>query len=400
MWECRAPALSGRFSAETSHVRGYREQLQRDLPRWREAGWVTAHGEAAILKDAANIKGGVGLAQVLATLAAVLLGFAIMSFVASNWAEMPNWLRIAVLFGSVAASYAAAAVLFDKGMDAFGHAAVLAGAAAFGASIMLIGQMYHLGGYPPHAVAMWAAGALLAGALIRSNAALALAMVLVAMWGGWEFVLTNKVYWEALIGWAAVTAAFYYQRWWPGAHLSALTLTAFVIHVALSAHGAHAERVTGLNFITGGWILVQLGLLVAVVGLFGDRAVAFLHRIGPLLLGYSAVVAFFGLYCLQFLNDVPGYGGAPFLSGLVPIAVFTLALAIGAVVWGLKTHNRGLVWIGYIAFSIEILGLYFKTIGSLLSTSAFFLSAAVLVAALAVVAYRLHARQSTAEALA
>jgi uncharacterized membrane protein len=55
------------------------------------------------------------------------------------------------------------------------------------------------------------------------------------------------------------------------------------------------------------------------------------------------------------------------------------------------------VWIGYVAFSIEILGLYFKTIGSLLSTSAFFLSAAVLVAALAVVAYRLHARQGGTE---
>lgn len=64
---------------------------------------------------------------------------------------------------------------------------------------------------------------------------------------------------------------------------------------------------------------------------------------------------------------------------------------------GLRTHNQGIVWIRYVAFSIEILGLYFKTIGSLLSTSAFFLSAAVLVAALAVVAYRLHARQSQLE---
>lgn len=379
-------------------MRGYREQLQRDLPRWREAGWVTAHGEAAILKDAANASSsGVGLAQVLATLAAVLLGFAIMSFVASNWAEMSNALRIAILFGSVAASYGTAAVLFEKGMDGFGHAAVLAGAAAFGASIMLIGQMYHLGGYPPHAVAMWAVGALVAGALVRSNATLALAMVLVVLWGGWEFVLTNKVYWEALIGWAAVTAAFYYQRWWPGAHLSALALTAFVVHAALSMSGTGREVVTGLNFVRGGFILVQLGLLVAIVGLFGDKAVEFLHRIGPLLLGYGAIVAFFGLYSLQFFNDVPGYGAAPFATGLVPIAVLTLALAIGAVVWGLRTHNRGLVWIGYIAFSIEILGLYFKTIGSLLSTSAFFLSAAILVAVLAVAAYRLHARQLAME---
>lgn len=379
-------------------MRGYEKRLAKDLPRLREAGWVTTHGEAAILRDAAvNAKGGVGLAQVLATLAAVLLGFAIMTFVASNWQEMPNSLRLAVLFSAVAASYGGAAALFARSHDGFGHAAVLAGVAAFGASIMLIGQMYHLGGYPPHAVAMWAAGALLAGFLARSNAALALAMVLVVLWGGWEFAITNQVYWEALIGWAAVSAAFYAQRWWPGVHLSGVALTAFVIHAALSTTGAYRDSLLGMDFVTGGWTMVQIGLAVAVLGVFGERAVEALHRIGPALLGYGAVVAFFGLFSLQFFNNVPGYGAQPYMSGLVPIAVFTLALAIGAVVWGLRTSNSSIVWIGYVAFSIEILGLYFKTIGSLLSTSAFFLSAAVLVAALAVVAYRLHARQGSTE---
>ena len=82
-------------------MRGYEKRLAADLPRWREAGWVTAHGEAAILRDAANAKGGMGLAQVLATLAAILLGFAIMTFVASNWQEMPNSLRLALLFALI-----------------------------------------------------------------------------------------------------------------------------------------------------------------------------------------------------------------------------------------------------------------------------------------------------------
>jgi uncharacterized membrane protein len=217
------------------------------------------------------------------------------------------------------------------------------------------------------------------------------------LWGGWEFLFTNKVYWEALIGWAAVTAAFYAQRWWPGVHLSGLALTAFIIHAALMSGGPHRDSFIGVDFVTGGWTLVQVGLAVAVLGVFGERAVEALHRIGPALLGYGAIVAFFGLFSLQFFNNVPGYGEQPYMSGLVPIAVFTLGLAIGAVVWGLRTSNSGIVWIGYAAFSIEILGLYFKTIGSLLSTSAFFLSAAVLVAALAVVAYRLHARQGASE---
>ncbi len=372
-------------------MRGYREKLVRDLPRWREAGWVTAHGEEAILRDVGPETGGLNMAGILATLSAILLGFALMTFVASNWQDMSNTARLAVLFGSVAISYAAAAVLFAKEMPGFGHAAVLAGVAAFGASIMLIGQMYHLGGYPPHAVLMWAVGATVAGLLIRSNATLALAMILVGLWWGWEVSIHNKIYWPALIGWAAVSAGFYYQRWWPGVHLSALALLVFVIHAALHGSSRHDAHI-----VTGGWILASIGFGVVLLGVFGHRFLRVLKPLSRVLAGYGAIAGFFGLFCLQFFNSVPGYGAPPWLTGLVPIAVITLAFAIGAAAWGLKTENGSLVWLGYIAFSIEILGLYFKTIGSLLNTSAFFLSVSILVALLAVIAYRLHARQSTA----
>jgi uncharacterized membrane protein len=377
-------------------MKRYRDQLARDLPRWRAAGWVTPDGEAAILKDALQSSaGGIGMASVLAILAAVLLGFAIMTFVASNWQEMGNSARLAILFGCVAAAYAAAAELFRRGMDGFGNAALLAGVAAFGASIMLIGQMYHLGGYPPHAVLMWAIAAFVTGLLVRSNATLALAMILVALWGGWETSLSDKVYWPALIGWAVVSAAYYVQRWWPGVHLSGLALTAFVVHAALSNDGPRYEGTALVGYTHGTWWLVQLGLAAAVLGAFGHRAVPWLSKIGPALIGYGLVLTFCGLFYDQFLGVLIGshYSGPISFSQFVPVALFTLAIAIAAVIWGLRSENRGLVWIGYTAFSIEILGLYFRTIGTLLSTSAFFLSAAVLVAILAAVAYRLHARQ-------
>ncbi|MEI9901684.1 MAG: hypothetical protein WDN31_18005 [Hyphomicrobium sp.] len=51
-----------------------------------------------------------------------------------------------------------------------------------------------------------------------------------------------------------------------------------------------------------------------------------------------------------------------------------------------------MLWLGYAGFSIEVLGIYFKTVGTLLGSSLFFLSAGVLVILLSVVAYRLHAR--------
>jgi uncharacterized membrane protein len=50
------------------------------------------------------------------------------------------------------------------------------------------------------------------------------------------------------------------------------------------------------------------------------------------------------------------------------------------------------MWLGYAGFSIEVLGIYFKTVGTLMGSSLFFLPAGVLVILLSYAAYRLHAR--------
>ena len=53
-----------------------------------------------------------------------------------------------------------------------------------------------------------------------------------------------------------------------------------------------------------------------------------------------------------------------------------------------------LLWLGYAGFSIEVLGIYFKTVGTLLGSSLFFLSAGVLVILL--VDHRLSAARARA----
>jgi uncharacterized membrane protein len=65
----------------------YRSKLDNDLPRWREAGWLTAEGEASIRKDVASHGRSLELAPALAIIGAVLIGFAAMSFIAANWDE-------------------------------------------------------------------------------------------------------------------------------------------------------------------------------------------------------------------------------------------------------------------------------------------------------------------------
>ena len=160
-----------------------------------------------------GIRASSSLASALGILGAVLIGFGAMSFVAAHWSEMPRLFRSAMIFGGLFAAYGIAGVLFERKHPTFAHAAVLAGVTLFGAGIMLIAQMFHIEGHPPDAVLTWALGALVAGIILQSNPALALAMLLVGLWSGWETTDNWQVHWPFLLGWGAVTAAIAWRRW-------------------------------------------------------------------------------------------------------------------------------------------------------------------------------------------
>jgi uncharacterized membrane protein len=299
-----------------------------------------------------------------------------MSFVAANWQDMPRIFRLGLLLAGLWGCYGLAGVLFTRGFDGFGHAAVLAGVGMFGASIMLIAQMYHIDGNPPDEVLTWAIGALLAGVLLQSNPSLALAMILVGLWGGWETLLRDAVYWPFLLGWGAVSAAFLWRRWWPGLHLSATFFSAWVITSGYLLFEHHVH-----------WAVALVGLAIAAVALAMEQFPGVANRIAPTILCYGMVIAYGGLFAFKFLEQRdPGT--------LTLLSLITMGLLLGAVYWGWAKQHRPVLWLGYAGFSAELLALYFVTIGTLLGTSLFFLIAGLIVIGLAWLAYRLHAQQA------
>lgn len=352
----------------------YRKRIDRDLVRWREAGWITPEGEAAIRTDVEKGIRTLGLANALAILSAVLIGFAVMSFVASNWQDMPRIVRMGLLLASLWTSYALAGMFARRGMEGFAHAAVLMGIGIFGGSIMLISQMYHMDGNPADAVLLWAAGAFVAGVGLRSNPALALAMILVTYWGIAEALRLDTVFWPFLIPWAIVSAAFYWQRWRPGLHLSGIALTGFIVSLGYRLNDGDAHG-----------LVTAAGLGVMAASIAGERLKPELPALWSGAFNYGLVITLAGLWALQFFKS-------PELDVFTLLAVLALALLIASIFWGLQSGNRGALWLGYIGFSVEILAIYGKTIGTLLNTSLFFLVAGLIVSALAALAYRIHSR--------
>jgi len=352
----------------------YARRLDRDLPRWREAGWVSADGEAAIRHDVESQSRKVELAPVLGILGAVLIGFGAMSFVAAHWDEMARLLRLALIFGALFGAYGIAGILFERGHPAFAHAAILTGVALFGAGIMLIAQMFHIEGHAPDAVLTWALGALLAGVVLQSNPALALAMLLIGLWSGWEMSDSGEVHWPFLLGWAAVAAAIAWRAWVPGLHLAAIVLSIWIVSLGYFLFDGHGHSV-----------VVGIGLLVAAAGLAAPAVSARWSAWASPAVAYGMTITFAGLFALQFVEKAS-------LGALIVLAVVTLALVLSGIGIGLRTSSAAMLWLGYAGFSIEVLGLYFKTVGTLLGSSLFFLSAGAIVILLAAVAYRLHAR--------
>ena len=369
---------------------GYRQHVERDLERWAGRGWIGREGLEAIRSDLASRKNPFGLAQVLAMLGAILLAFGAITFVAAHWNDMPRVLRLALIVGAMWAAYGSALALHWRQLPGFAGAAVMLGSALYGGGIMLVGQMYHMGGNPIDAVLTWALGTALAAILLRSNATYALAILLTGIWGALQTGAHNGVYWWFLLPWAGLAVAVALTtRWRPAFHLLALGLTVWVLSLGWMLGQGHQHM-----------LVTAIGLGIMALAMLGGEAIDRHLAISRPTLCYGLAIAFGGLFAMQFLDWdwVGGLSPSPWLAAngmpLALLAAVSLALVLGALMHGARTENKPLVWLSYVGFSAELLAVYFKTIGTLLDNALFFLSAGLIVIALAWLAWRLHKRQA------
>ncbi len=362
----------------------YRQRVERDLIRWQQLGWISPPHADAVRQDLAQRPSRVDLGGTLAILAAVLSGLGVLSCVAANWPHLSKLAKLIIITVGLLGSYGVAAALFTRKLDPLAHAAILLGTAIFGGAIMLISQMYHLDGHAPDAIWLWGIGALVAGLFIPSNPTLAAAMVLFGLWSAWELTTFGgpHIHWAFLPFWAATTAGFAYTRWPPGFHLAALALSIWIVVLGY--------QLTSFGKDGGHWLVLLIGLSIIADSTLSPKlapAYPILDRLSRPLLGYGIVIAFAAMLALQFVAQ-------PSAVMLIVLAAATLLALVGAIGWAWKQDNRPALWIAYTAFSIEIFALYVKKLGSLMDTSAFFLTTGVLVSGLAYAALRLH-RAST-----
>ncbi len=304
--------------------RAYRKRLVADLPKWREAGWVTPDGASAILAGLPAERAAFGLATVVGMFGGLLVGLGVIAFVGANWQEIPRLPRLGLLAAAMALAYGAAGLLGRRNLRVFAEVALLVAGLVFAATIALVGQSYHLSGDFSGAIVLWLVGTFIAALLTGSPTMTALGLV-----GGgfWTYFLT--VDHGAAPHWAGISPVFV------GAAIATvigsrndrlLSVLAFIFWAAF-AIGSAGDRY-GWSFVGSMALVVSAALLLFALGAalasFGNQRMAALGRD---MLGPALVAALVGLGLEQS-------SGRPSVDEhtltMLSIALVVVALALGA----------------------------------------------------------------------
>ena len=415
--------------------RAYRKRLAAELPKWRDAGWVTPDGATAILSAQPAGRDTFGLATVVGMFGGLLVGVGVIAFISANWQEIPRVTRLGLLAAGLALAYGAAGILDRRKLRVFSEVALLVAGLVFAAAIVLVGQSYHLSGEFADAVALWLIGIFGAAAMTGSPTMTALGLLggafwtytvtvdsgVTPHWAGLAPVLVGATIATvvasrnarllsvfAFIFWAVLAiGAAGDQHDWPFAGSIALGVAAGLALFALGAAiaGIANERLAALGR-DAQWpalaaTLIGLGIeqaadhpsvgeqtlttltIVLVVVAVALAALAAARK--SLALLDAAAIAFLGVAAILFALNVP----AAELWARAAGAAMVLVAALWAVNLGQTSTVGAGKSTGLFALGAEVVYLYAVTFGSLMSTAVAFLLGGVLFIVLAWGLYRL-----------
>jgi uncharacterized membrane protein len=416
----------------------YRKRLGEDLPKWRQAGWVSDAGAVAIMDSLpAEGRAGFGMAAILGVLGALLIGLGVIAFVAANWETMPRVYRFGTLIGTLAIAYLVAGLLRSHGLRVFSEAALLLAGLVFAAAIALIGQTYHLSGDFADAVMLWEAGMIAAAVLAGSPVLATLAMLGAGYWAWLGVIEAGAIpHWPSLVViliggivatwlnsrmartiavfafgyWVALTIlGFAFRDKWPFAGTMALLAVAAM---AMFAAGVFRTTLTRFPRIAAlgedmiwpalAAILLALGI-EQVAALWDDDMAGQVWVMPSFVLGILAVIVTGIAYMRRGVTALEPLAIAVLAVGAVGFAMWnpgdTLearlaggAMVLVAALWvtsyGQTAGHRGKS-LGLFAFGAEVLYLYAITLGTQLDTALGFLGGGVLFVVLAFILFRI-----------
>ena len=132
---------------------------------------------------------------VLVGLGYLFIGLAVITLLSANWEDIPRAVRMSGLLVLTCCTHLLALKKYKDGQIAAATGFFFLGSLFYGASIMLIAQIYHIDEHYPNGIFWWVTGILPLALLLNSSALMALVAVLSYTW---FFVESGLHYYPAL----------------------------------------------------------------------------------------------------------------------------------------------------------------------------------------------------------
>ncbi|MGL4438484.1 MAG: DUF2157 domain-containing protein [Bosea sp. (in: a-proteobacteria)] len=409
-------------------LQSYRKRLEADLIKWTSAGLLQPEQVSGIRRAVQADAGGIKLPAVLGMLGGLLLASSVIAFVAANWELLPRVGKLAGILILIAGALTVAFRLSQKSSSLAVDAASTTATLFFGAGVALVGQMYHLPADWPAGTALVGIGALLVAALMRSDGALIIAFVCMI---SWLFGLHNDrlpvINWWYLAFFAPAFLLALGRSNRAVHHLAVLAAIAWLVLIIgdsvfrdaeIGTHIAYLLFVsvifTALGLLASdgrlpplfsacsawgllGYVIVialqlarvlepsgavpgQAALRVVISGVLGLGAVAALVVMLP---DRKGALAMAGALLLAMATSMVFWSGiGQVMSGRIIVSALVLLSACAMVVAGAVMGQRRVSLAGAAAFGLAVIVMLYRTVGSLIDQSLFFLVAGVALIAL------------------
>ncbi|MCG8637921.1 MAG: DUF2157 domain-containing protein [Desulfobacterales bacterium] len=423
-------------------IRLLKHDLAMESRTWVEKQIITPDQAAEICKtygiDFHNMDRRSRGYWVLVLLGYLFIGLALITLVSANWEQIPRAVRMGGLISITLATHLAGLMTFVRGKEGPAVGLFFLGSLFYGASVMLIAQIYHLGEHYPDGTLIWALGVLPLALLLKSRALMLLTVTLAGIWFTLEIHLG---YFPWLFPVFLGAAAWHLFR--AGSSrtlfLSLVILTGLFLEYCISWWIGAREypdlEIENL-FFAGGWVLVCYGLSKYLISrdnpgakdygtllslwclrffiftLFVLSFEAFWEKLLPevwqapeLALAVGIIMSFAGA-ALAFMGDrqlktlvVPGLAGLVFMAYLLgalgvedryAAIYFTVAdniILVVAGIWlivnGIRNHVSHYFFLGVVTVLLTGLVRYVDLVGDYIGAAALFLGFAVILLATA-----------------
>jgi uncharacterized membrane protein len=345
-------------------------KLESHIARWVAAGVIDSAAADRIRafeagdENRATLRWPVILAL---TIGGLLMAAGITLFVAAHWDELSTVQRFALVLLMVAVFHVGGALVAEK-FSAFSTTLHAIGTIALGAGIFLSGQIFNLQENWATGILLWAAGALVAYALLRQWPQAALAAVLIPSWlvGQWDVMFGTRRATELPIAVGLISLSLAYLSMRTGE-------SADSTRKALAWIG-------GLMFLP----FVIIGIYVGIdytytSGYYKDvpvsaaaQAIAWLIAIAaPIALAWffrrteawtNAVAALWAYLVIEAARHTRtrtgGYTSNSDFGMQIILYLLCAAGAIGLIAWGLRDQRKERLNLGVAGFALTVLFFY------------------------------------------